>query len=121
MTRKKLAIAIAIALVALATVAFAGTKVALMPLSPTVSISGTGHPQSMELEAFCNTTPCNISWQQLLSNSNVGTLDKCLTCADTTTGPISRFTAGTATGWAVIVISDDNQAHVATTVINIVP
>jgi hypothetical protein len=116
-----LAIAVAIAMAATPPVALAATKVALIPMSPTVSISGNGHAQSVELEAFCNATPCNIAWQQVQSNSNVGTLDKCSTCADTTTGPISHFTAGTTPGWVVVIINDDNQQHVATTTITVVP
>jgi hypothetical protein len=120
MNTRKFALAIAFSALVLTSGAFAGTKVALMPLGPTVSISGNQHPSTMQLEAFCNATPCNINWQQMQNDSNVGTLDKCSTCADTTTGPVSHFTAGTATGWVVVVI-DDGQNHVATTVINVVP
>jgi len=116
----KVVLAIAIATLVLTAGAFAGTKVALMPLGATVSISGTGHPQSMALDGFCNGSPCNINWQQVLSDSAVGTLDKCSTCADTTTGPVSHFTAGTLPGWVVIVI-DDGQGHVATTTLTVVP
>jgi hypothetical protein len=120
MNTRKFALAIAFSALVLTSSAFAGTKIALMPLAPTVSITGNQHPSTMELEAFCNGTPCNITWQQVQSNSNVGTLDKCTTCADTTTGPISHFTAGTATG-AVIVTVDDGQGHMHTTVVNVVP
>jgi len=116
----KVLLAIAIATLVLTSGAFAGTKVALMPLGATVSISGTGHPQTMQLEAFCNASPCNINWQQVLSDSAVGTLDRCSTCADTSTGPTSHFTAGTVAGWVVIVI-DDGQGHVATTTVSVVP
>lgn len=116
----KIVLAIAIATLLLTSGAFAGTKVALMPLGASVSISGTGHPTSMQLEAFCNGSPCNITWQQVVSNSNVGTLDRCSTCVDTSTGPISHFTAGTLPGWVVIVI-DDGQGHVATTTVTVVP
>src|SRR5690242_12862853 len=87
-----------------------GRKVALFPASATVNINGP--TSSVELEAFCNQTPCNIQWTLVQSGANVGSLSN-------QTGPTTTFTAGTSSGTALVIATDGNgnMAHSSITVL----
>ena len=87
-----------------------GRKVAVFPATATVNINGP--TSNIELEAFCNQTPCNIQWILVLSGSTVGSISN-------TTGPTTTFTAGTGTGTAIVIASDGlgNMAHSTVTVV----
>jgi hypothetical protein len=97
-------------LLLLVAAAFATGRVALFPASATVSINGP--TSSVELEAFCNQTPCNIQWTLVQSGANVGSINN-------QTGPTTIFTAGTATGTALVIATDGNgnMAHSSITVL----
>ena len=101
MNRKKLVlgIGVAVAVLTLTVAAFAASRIALLPASGTLNI--TGQNTQMDFDAFCNFSPCNISWVVVLSNPNVGSIDR-------TTGPQTTFTVGTAPGTAYIFASDGN-------------
>ncbi|GEM_PF-3685984 len=97
-------------LLLLVAAAFATGRVALFPASATVNINGP--TSSVELEAFCNQTPCNIQWTLVQSGANVGSLSN-------QTGPTTTFTAGTSTGTALVIATDGNgnMAHSSVTVL----
>jgi len=97
-------------LLLLVAAAFATGRVALFPASATVNINGP--TSSVELEAFCNQTPCNIQWTLVQSGANVGSLSN-------QTGPTTTFTAGTSTGTALVIATDGNgnMAHSSITVL----
>lgn len=101
MNRKKLIIGIGVAatVLALAITAFAASRVALLPAAGTLSLVGPN--TSLDFDAFCNFTPCNITWVVVLSNPNVGSIDR-------TSGPQTTFTVGSSTGTAYIFASDGN-------------
>ena len=101
MNRKKLllAVGVAVAVLALTIAAFAANRVALLPASGTLSLAGPN--TTLTFDAFCNFTPCNITWVVVLSNPNVGSIDM-------TTGPQTTFTVGTSSGTAYIFASDGN-------------
>jgi hypothetical protein len=105
MNRKKLllGIGVTVAVLALTVAAFAANRVALLPGSGTLNVSGP--TTTMNFDAFCNFTPCNITWIVVLSNPNVGSIDR-------TSGPQTTFTVGTAAGTAYIFASDGN-GHMA--------
>jgi hypothetical protein len=105
MNRKKLllGIGVTVAVLALTVAAFAANRVALLPGSGTLNVSGP--TTQMNFDAFCNFTPCNINWIVVLSNPNVGSIDR-------TSGPQTTFTVGTASGTAYIFASDGN-GHMA--------
>jgi len=110
MKLNRLALGISLLVLILVPAAFAvGGKVAVDPPTATVYINGPTY--SVELEGFCNTTPCNLTWILVLSSSNVGSLD-------TTTGPVVHFAVGTTPGTAMIIVRDGqgNSAHAAITV-----
>lgn len=105
MNRKRvlLGIGVASAVLALSLSAFATFHVALLPASATLNIAGPTTQKTFD--AFCNSTPCNITWVLVLSNSNVGSIDN-------TSGPQTTFTVGTTPGTAYIIASDGN-GHMA--------
>jgi hypothetical protein len=105
MNRKRLLLGIGVAatVVALAVTALAANRVALLPASGSLSIAGQS--TQMNFDAFCNFSPCNISWVLVLSNSNVGSIDR-------TAGPQTTFTVGSSPGTAYIFASDGN-GHMA--------
>jgi hypothetical protein len=105
MNRKRLLLGIGVAatVVALAITALAASRVALLPVSGNLSIAGQN--TQMNFDAFCNFSPCNINWILVLSNPNVGTIDR-------STGPQTTFTVGSAPGTAYIFASDGN-GHMA--------
>jgi hypothetical protein len=105
MNRKKLllGIGVAITVVTLAISALAASRIALLPASGNLTVNG--QTTSLNFDAFCNFTPCNITWVLVLSNSNVGTIDR-------TSGPQTTFTIGTSPGTAYIFASDGN-GHMA--------
>ena len=75
MNRKKvvLGIGVAAAVLALSLSAFAALHVALLPGSATLNVAGPTTQKTFD--AFCNFTPCNITWVLVLSNSDVGSID----------------------------------------------
>ncbi len=102
MKLNKVVLAIAIVgLVLAASTAFAGTKVAIDPKTATANVNGPVY--SVDFEAFCNASPCNLTWQMIGSNSDVGSINN-------TSGPVTTFTAGTSPGHAIIIVKDD-QGH----------
>jgi hypothetical protein len=104
-------LAITVCLLLFTATAFStGRKVAIFPASATVNVGGP--VSTIELEAFCNQTPCNIQWILVLSGSDVGSISN-------TTGPTTTFTAGTGTGTAIVIASDGlgNMAHSTITVL----
>jgi hypothetical protein len=105
MKRNKIVIGIGItiAVLAMSLGAIAANHVALLPASATLSVSGPNHV--VTLDAFCNMTPCNITWIVVLSESNVGSITH-------TTGPQTNFIVGTTPGTAEIIASD-GQGHTA--------
>jgi len=105
MNRKKLLLAVGVVVVVLAVTiaAFAANRVALLPGSGTLNVAGP--TTQMNFDAFCNFTPCNITWIVVLSNSNVGSIDR-------TSGPQTTFTVGSSPGTAYIFASDGN-GHMA--------
>ncbi len=105
MNRKRvlLGIGVATAVLALSLTAFATLHIALLPATATLNIAGPTTQKTFD--AFCNFTPCNITWILVLSNSNVGSIDN-------TTGPQTTFTVGTTPGTAYIIASDGN-GHIA--------
>lgn len=110
MKRNK-AIVVVFVVLALALAAFASTRrIALMPHSATVSL--TGATTNVDFEAFCNQSPCNISWTLINSGNSVGNLSN-------STGPTTTFTA-TGVGSAELFATDDygNSAHASITVQN---
>jgi hypothetical protein len=100
MNRKKITLGIGViaAVLALSMSAFALFHIAVSPASGIISLSGQN---TVDFDAFCSGTPCNISWVVVLSNTNVGTISN-------TTGPTTTFTGGTSTGTAYIFASDGN-------------
>jgi hypothetical protein len=94
----KLTLAIAVALLAMASTSFANGKLALTPQQATMLLNGPPI-QKLELDAFCSQSPCNLKWYVLLSNSNVGSIDN-------NSGPVTHFIAGTEPGQAIIVVQD---------------
>ncbi|HZU42784.1 MAG TPA: hypothetical protein VE994_08940 [Terriglobales bacterium] len=108
---RRLPLAIAFSVLLLAATAFStGRKVAVFPTSATVNVNGP--TTSVDLEAFCNQTPCNIQWAIVLSGANVGSINN-------QTGPTTTFSAGTATGTALVIANDGmgNMAHASVTVL----
>jgi hypothetical protein len=105
MNLKKIALGLGIsaAVLALCISAFATTHIALLPGSATLSMAGP--TTSVDLDAFCNFTPCNIQWIVILSNANVGSITN-------TTGPTTTFNVGTEVGTAH-VIATDGAGHTA--------
>ncbi len=98
MTMRRLPLAIAFTVLLLAATAFStGRKVAVFPTSATVNVNGP--TTSVDLEAFCNQTPCNIQWTLVLSGASVGSINNL-------SGPTTTFTAGTATGTALVIAND---------------
>ena len=89
----------------------ADRKVAVMPHQAMVNV--TGPTTSVDLEAFCNQSPCNITWYLVLSRSDVGSIS-------TTTGGVTTFTAGAGAGTAFVHAMDGfgNTATVTITVQN---
>ena len=81
----------------LATAAFAGEKIAVNPTTATVFVNGPA--RSVMLDGFCNQNPCNLKWSAILSNNQVGSIDK-------TSGPQTKFTAGSLPGEAYIFLTD---------------
>ena len=105
MNRKRIVLGIGViaAVLALCLSAFAALHVALVPTTATLDIAGPTTAKTFD--AFCNFTPCNITWVVVLSNANVGSIDN-------TSGPQTTFTVGTAPGTAYIFASDGN-GHMA--------
>jgi len=106
MNRKKrvlLAVGVAVVVLSLTIAAFAANRVALLPVNGTLNVAGP--TTQMDFDAFCNFTPCNITWTLVLSNANVGSIDR-------TTGPQTTFTVGSSPGTAFIFASDGN-GHMA--------
>jgi hypothetical protein len=105
MKRKRLLLGIGVAatVVALTISAFAASRVALLPAAGNLTING--NTTQMNFDAFCNFSPCNITWILVLSNSNVGSIDR-------TSGPQTTFTIGSSPGTAYIFASDGN-GHMA--------
>jgi hypothetical protein len=106
-----LTLAIAISVLLLTATGFStGRKVALFPTTASVNVNGP--VSTVELQAFCNQTPCNIQWIIVLSASDVGTINN-------QTGPTTTFTAGTGAGTAIVIASDGmgNMAHATVTVV----
>ena len=100
MNRKKLTLGIGVitAVLALSMSAFALFHIAVMPSSAIISLSGQN---TVDFDAFCSSTPCNITWVVVLSNANVGSINN-------TSGPTTTFTGGTTIGTAYIFASDGN-------------
>ena len=98
-----LGIGIAVAVLALTVAAFAVNHVALLPSTATLNIAGP--TTSMTFDAFCNFSPCNITWILIQCNSDVGTIDN-------TSGPQTTFTVGGTPGSAHIIASD-GHGHTA--------
>jgi hypothetical protein len=107
--KRNIVLGIGIVILALTSGAFAANHVALLPANATLSVSGPN--QTVTLDAFCNMTPCNITWIMVLSDSTVGSIDN-------TSGPQTTFTVGTTPGTAEIIASDGNghTAHTTVTV-----
>jgi hypothetical protein len=104
MKNKKVILAVSLLMLTLAPMSLsAGTKLALLPTSGTVYVDGPVF--SLNLDAFCNATPCNLSWQVVLSNDGVGSINN-------QTGPVTTFTAGGVAGTAIVIVRDD-QGHMA--------
>jgi hypothetical protein len=105
MNPKKLLVAagVLVAVLGLTVAAFAANRVALLPASGNLNVGGP--TTSIDFDAFCNFSPCNITWTVVLSNSNVGSIDR-------TSGPQTTFTVGTSPGTAFIFASDGN-GHIA--------
>jgi hypothetical protein len=105
MNQKKLllAVGVTVAVLALTVAAFAANRVALLPVSGTLNVAGP--TTQIDFDAFCNFAPCNITWTVVLSNANVGSIDR-------TTGPQTTFTVGSAAGTAFVFASDGN-GHMA--------
>lgn len=105
MNRKKLllGIGVAVTVVTLAISALAASRVALLPSAGNLTVGG--QTTSMNFDAFCNFTPCNINWILVLSNPNVGSIDR-------STGPQTTFSIGSSPGTAYIFASDGN-GHMA--------
>ena len=89
----------------------AGTKLALMPGSGTVYTIG-GPVTSLKFDAFCNATPCNLTWIAILSTDGVGSIDNA-------TGPTTTFTSGNVPGTALVIVRDD-QGHMGFATVNVV-
>ena len=106
MNRKKITLGIGViaAVLALSLTAFAALHVAVLPATAIISLGS--QTLTVDLDAFCSATPCNITWSAVLSNANVGSINN-------TSGPVTTFTAGTTPGYAVIFASDGNgnMAH----------
>lgn len=110
MLRKKLVLALGLLLLVLTPLALmAGTKLAMLPGSGTVYINGP--VSSITLDAFCNATPCNLSWMVVLSSDGVGSINN-------TTGALTTFTAGSVPGTAIVIVHDD-QGHMAFATVNV--
>jgi len=107
MKRNKIVLGIGItaAVLALSVAAFAAIHVALVPNNATLNHDPNNGPTTMTFDAFCNATPCNISWVVILSNANVGSIDR-------QSGPQTTFNAGSSPGTAYIFASDGN-GHMA--------
>lgn len=110
MHSKKLVLALGLLLLILTPMALmAGTKLAMMPGNGTVYVNGP--VSSLTFDAFCNSTPCNLSWVVIGSSDGVGTIDS-------QSGPKTTFTAGSIPGTAILIVRDD-QGHMAFAVINV--
>jgi hypothetical protein len=110
MQNKKVFLALAVLLlVAIPLSLSAGTMLALFPNNGTVYNGGP--VTTIKLNAFCNSTPCNLTWMVVLSSDGVGSIDN-------TTGPNTTFTAGTLPGTAIVIVHDD-QGHMAFSTINV--
>ena len=104
MKLSKIALAIAVISLTLAvSPAFAQTALALNITSAVLHVGGPD--VKVELDAFCNSTPCNLSWSVILSTSKVGWIDN-------TNGPTTNFSCGPTPGTAIVVVKDD-QGHKA--------
>ena len=95
----KLGIAVVAAVLALSLTGLAADQVFVTPDSQTISLSGNVPAPQVTLSAFCNSTPCDIRWTVILSNSQVGSID-------TRSGPVVNFTMGAEPGTAYIAASD---------------
>jgi hypothetical protein len=110
MRMRKLILAISLLFVAITPVSLmAGSKLAMMPGAGTVYVNGP--VTSLTLDAFCNSTPCNLSWVVILSSDGVGNIDN-------SSGPKTTFTAGSLPGTAIVIVRDD-QGHMAFASINV--
>ena len=98
MKAHKLILVMALAVLALASTAFASGKLALTPQQATVAAAANS---STELEAFCSQSPCNLKWYVITSNSKVGHLDL-------TSGPVTHFIADGSQGTAIVVVQDED-------------
>jgi hypothetical protein len=103
-----LAVMLLVAILAFAT---SPAQVFVTPSQATVFANGQS-PSSVTLDALCNQTPCNFTWVQILSNSNVGGLD-------TTSGPVVHFVAGTVPGEAYIFVTETHSQTMKLAVVTI--
>jgi hypothetical protein len=112
MKSKKTILALGLLLLCLTPLSLmAGSKLALMPSSGTVYTTG-GPVTSLKFDAFCNATPCNLTWIAILSTDGVGTIDNA-------TGPTTTFTSGGIPGTALVIVRDD-QGHMGFATVNVV-
>ena len=104
----KMSLVIVVSLL-LATAVFAGEKIAVKPSTATVFVNGP--VKSVQLDGFCNQTPCNLKWSAILSDSEVGYISN-------KTGPTTMFFAGSKAGTAIVFLTDDqgHSEHVIITV-----
>lgn len=110
MLSKKLILALGLLLlIAIPMSLSAGTMLALFPSNGTVY--NAGPVSTIKFNAFCNATPCNLSWMVVLSSGGVGSIDN-------TSGPNTTFTAGGTTGTAIVIVHDD-QGHMAFATVNV--
>jgi hypothetical protein len=110
MHSKKLILALGLILLTLTPLSLmAGTKLAMFPTSATVYVNGPVY--SVTFDAFCNATPCNLTWTVILSSDGVGSINN-------TSGPATTFTAGSIPGTALLIVRDD-QGHMGFATINV--
>lgn len=111
MTSKKVLLTLGLLLLVLTPLSMmAGTKLAMLPGTGTVYVNGP--VTSLTFDAFCNATPCNLTWMVVLSSDGVGSINN-------TSGPATTFTAGSVAGTAILIVHDD-QGHMAFATINVV-
>jgi hypothetical protein len=101
--RLLVAIGVTATVLSLTLAAFAANRVALLPANGNLNVGGP--TTSIDFDAFCNFSPCNITWTVVLSNANVGSIDR-------TSGPQTTFTVGSSPGTAFVFASDGN-GHIA--------
>lgn len=99
MNRKKIVLGFAVtaAVLALCLSAFATLHVAVIPANAVTSVASAA---PVTFDGFCSYT-CTITWTLIVSNSNVGSINN-------TSGPVTTFTPGSASGEAVLFASDGN-------------